>query len=219
MKKTNLLLLSSILALSLAGCSSTPTKTASAEKAADCVFPNSDKAAPGWICDGPVEGVKVGAMGAAIKTEAGFDFMRQMAAASARVQLAQNLHSQVQNMIKKYAEVTGVGKSETVDRVNTLVTKEITNETLQGTKIVKSITGPDGTLYVYVGMDDAVVREMTESAIKSSMHNDRAAWQKFQAKLGQDELAAAIAKQQLDKEKTKADQQAEEKPQVEKPKG
>lgn len=195
MSKTTNVVLVSILALGLAACG-TPPKV---EKAPECVFPGSREAAPLWVCDAPVEGMTVGAVGSAAKSGAGLEFMKQMAATAARVQLAQNMKVQVQNMIKQYAETTGAGSKETVDQVNTSVTKQITDQTLQGTKIFRSIQAPDGTMYVLVGLDEASAQKLTESAVKTSMGNDQALWQQFKAQKGQDELAADIAKQKLER--------------------
>ncbi len=194
MSKITNMLLTSVIALGVAACSSAPAKV---EKMAECVFPGSDKEAPLWVCDAPVEGMTVGAVGSSAKSDAGIAFMKQMAATEARVQLAQNMKVQVQNMIKQYAETTGAASAETVDRVNTSVTKQITDQTLQGTKIFRSIVGPDGTMYVLVGLDEAGAQKLTETAVKTSMNNDQAAWQQFKAQKGQDELAAEIAKQKV----------------------
>ena len=142
-------------------------------------------------------------MGSAAKSDAGLDFMRQMAATGARVQLAQSMKVHVQDLITMFAETTGAASKETVDRANKSVIKLITDQTLQGTKIMKSITGPDGTLYVLVGLDTAGAQQLTEAAIKTSMGNDQAAWQQFRAQKGQDELATDIAKQKMEFEKQK----------------
>jgi LPP20 lipoprotein len=192
-KITNVLLMS-VVALGVAACATPPAKV---EKVAECVFPGTDKAAPVWVCDAPVEGMTVGAVGSAPKSDAGIAFMKQMAATDARVQLAQNMRVQVQNMIKQYAETTGAASKETVDRVNTSVTKQITDQTLQGTRIFRSIVAPDGTMFVLVGLDDQAAQQLTENAVKTSMNNDQAAWQQFKAQKGQDELAADIAKQKV----------------------
>jgi hypothetical protein len=164
------------------------------EDVADCVFPDAPtEPAPGWICDEPVEGVEVSAVGVAEKSAAGNSFMKNMAATDARVQLAQSMKVHVQNMVKQYAETTGAADSETVDKVNTSVTKQITDETLVGTKIYKQRTSPNGALYVLLGMDASVAASVTENALKTSMNNDKALWQQFKAQKGQDELAASIA--------------------------
>ncbi|MDH5216665.1 MAG: LPP20 family lipoprotein [Gammaproteobacteria bacterium] len=161
----------------------------------DCVFPDAPEvAAPGWVCDQPIKGIEVSAVGSAEKSGAGHDFMKQMAATSARVQLAQRMQVQVRNMIKQYAETTGAASSETVDKVNTSVTKQITNESLVGTKILKTRSSPKGTLYVLIGMDEKNVMQSAQEALRTSMNNDQALWQQFKAQKGQDELAADIAK-------------------------
>jgi hypothetical protein len=165
-------------------------------KVAECTFPGSTVEAPGWVCDQPVPGVSVGAVGSTQKSAAGMSFMREMAATSARAELARQMKVQVQGMIKQYAETTGAGDAETVDRVNTSVTKQITNESLAGTKIMRSIQAPDGTLYVLVGLDESTRQALVKAAVNTSLNNERAAWQQFRAKKGFEELADDIAKQQ-----------------------
>lgn len=183
----------SALAISilLAACGSDEVKLAEP----DCVFPDATSAdAPGWVCDQPVEGVPVSAVGVADKSAAGHSFMKNMAATDARVQLAQAMRVHVQNMVKQYAETTGAADTETVDKVNTSVTKQITDETLIGSKIFKTRTSPNGALYVLLGMDASATAAAAENALKTSMNNDSALWQQFKAQKGQDELAASIAK-------------------------
>lgn len=178
------------MATLLTACAGDDVKQA----APDCVFPDApETVAPGWICDEPVEGVEVSAVGAAEKSAAGHSFMKNMAATDARVQLAQAMKVHVQNMVKQYAETTGAADSETVDKVNTSVTKQITDQTLAGTKIFKTRVSPNGTLYVLLGMDASAAAQSTQNALRTSMNNDQALWQQFKAQKGQDELAAAIA--------------------------
>ena len=193
-KLTNVLLIS-VISLGLAACETNPPAKA---KVADCVFPGTQDAAPGWICDEPVEGVEVSAVGVAEPTQAGEGFMKQMAQTDARVQLAQRVKVHIANMVKQYAETTGAGKDETVDRVNTSVTKQITDQDLVGSKIYKSRVGTNGKMYVLVGIDAAQATKITEAAVKTSMNNDRALWQKFQAGKSQNEMAEDIAKQKLE---------------------
>jgi LPP20 lipoprotein len=190
MKKAAYLIAGVALSAFLTGCGEKKK-----EEVADCVFPDAPgTAAPGWVCDEPVSGVEVSAVGSADKSGAGHDFMKTMASTSARVQLAQNMKVQVRNMVKQYIETTGAADSETVDKVMTSVTKQITNETLVGTKIFKTRTSPSGALYVLVGMDEASVQQATKKAVKTSMKNERALWQQFKAQKTQDELAAEISK-------------------------
>lgn len=190
MKKVGHLIAGVALSVLMVGCAEEKK-----EAVPDCVFPDAPgTAAPGWVCDEPVEGVEVSAVGSAQKSGGGHDFMKQMAATSARVQLAQNMKVQVRNMVKQYIETTGAADSETVDKVMTSVTKQITNETLVGSKIFKTRTSPNGSLYVLLGMDEASVQKATQKAVKTSMKNERAMWQQFKASKSQDEMAAEISK-------------------------
>lgn len=183
------------LGLVIGGCSSKPEQPQVLTPVAECAYPGTTAAAPLWICDAPVEGYDITAVGAKEKTAAGVQFQKDQAAASARVALASRMKIQVQNMIKQYAETTGAGDSETVDQVSTSVSKLITNETLVGTKIIRSSFAPNGTAYVLVALAPAEVQQIAEQSLKTSMNNEKALWQKFQAGKAQDELAAEIAKQ------------------------
>ena len=186
------LLLTAALATLLTACSSNNTK----DDMADCVFADgSNQPAPAWVCGAPVDDVDLAAVGYADKSAAGPNFMKQMAATAARVELAQVMQVEVQNMIKQYAETTGTADSETVDQVNSSTTKQITNQSLVGSKIYRQMPTPSGGMVVLVGLDADTVNTLAEQALKTSMNNERALWQKFQAEKSFDELADEISKQ------------------------
>ncbi len=182
----------------LTGCAG-PSAADKTKAAAPCVWPGTTQTAPGWTCDEPVEGVEVSAVGIYEKTAAGLQFQKDQATAAGRVVLAQQMRVHVTNMIKQYAEATGAGSAETVDKVNTSVSKVITDQVLEGSKVFRSAVSPNGAMYVLVGFDPKLAARKTEDAIKTSMNNDRALWQQFKAKQAQDELAAAIAAGQAPK--------------------
>ena len=181
----------------LAACSSSPERSGSSALA-DCVYPDgSDKAAPGWICDEPVAGVSVSAVGIAGPTKAGPSFQKDTATADARGKLVEQFQVQVDKMVKSYLGTTGIGDSETVDSVSQSVLKTVSSDTLYGSKVFKSRVGPDGSMYVLVGLDENATREAAAQAVASSMNNDNALWQQFQAQQGFDELKESIANQQV----------------------
>lgn len=181
--------------LALTGCGSEPKKPQQAVY--DCVFPGSDKPAPAWICDAPVEGVAVSAVGIAEPSKAGLSFMKDMAAADARGRLAEQLKVRVEKMVKRYLGSTGTTSAEVVDKVASSTTKTISDQTLIGSKVLKSRMGPNGKLYVLVGLDKDSVSQITEQAVRSSMNNQEALWQQFKAKQSFDEMAKEIAKQSV----------------------
>ena len=181
--------------LVVSGCSSEPKKEASQAAVNECVFPGSDQAAPAWVCDAPVEGVAVSAVGIAEPSKAGISFMKDMAAADARGRLAEQLKVRVEKMVKRYLGSTGTTKAEVVDKVASSTTKTITDQTLIGSKVLKSVMGPNGRLYVLVGLDKASVAKITEQAVRTSMKHQSALWQQFKAKQSFDEMAKEIAQQ------------------------
>ena len=193
--KPSLSLLPVFSALFLISCSSTP-EAPPPERVTDvieCSYPdNPSQAAPEWVCNEALDGYEVAAVGVTEKSKAGIAFMEQIAATNARVKLAQQIRVQVQNMVKTFLETTGSGDSETVDRANTSVTRQITDESLAGSKVVKKITNKLGTLYVLVAIDETEFNSLTSDALSTSMDNDNALWQQFRAQQSQQELQDAI---------------------------
>lgn len=161
----------------------------------DCVFADgSNQAAPDWVCGAPLEGVALSAVGYSEKSAAGPNYMKQMAATAARVELAQVLSVDLQNMVKQYVETTGAGDAETVDRVNSVVTRQVTEQKLIGSKVVRQMPTPTGGLVVLVGLNPAEAEEAAEGILRSSMRNEAALFQKLEAEKSFDELAAEIVK-------------------------
>lgn len=186
----------SILAASLvlAACSKDVVNTPVAA-VPDCVFADgSNQAAPEWVCGAPVDGVELSAVGYSEKSAAGANYMKQMATTAARVELAQVLSLDLQNMVKQYVETTGAGDAETVDRVNSVVTKQITEQTLIGSKVIRQMPTPTGGLVVLVGLDPSQAEGIAESILRTSMRNEAALFQKLEAEKSFDELASEIAK-------------------------
>ena len=192
------LLLAAAPVVFLAACASGP-QPAPAAAVPDCVFPDgSGEPAPGWICDEPVPGVAVSAVGVYGPTRAGISFQKTQAAGDARGKLAEQFQVQVDKMVKSYLGTTGIGDSETVDSVSQSVLKTVSSETLYGSKIFKSRVGPDGSMYVLVGLDEENTRQAAAQAVENSMSKDQALWQEFKAQQGFDEMAEAISNQPIE---------------------
>ncbi len=162
----------------------------------DCTYPDSPEvAAPSWVCDAPVEGVEVSAVGSFRATKAGPAFQKTQATAAARNALAASMKVHVKQLVKNYVESTGVGDDETVDAVSSDVSKQVTNETLYGTKVFRTITNPQTrTMYVLVGMSPENSIRGAQEAMKTSYKNDKAMWQKFMSNKAHEDLDAEIEK-------------------------
>ena len=105
MNKAAYLLAGVAMSALLAGCGDTK------EEVADCVFPDAPgTAAPGWVCDEPVEGVEVSAVGSADKSGAGHDFMKQMAGNEYGQPVALNPSTQERENLPRSLRVHPVGR-------------------------------------------------------------------------------------------------------------
>ena len=145
--------------------------------------------APKWTCVPMVEGAYAG-VGIAQKSAAGMGHMKKVALANGRSDLAQQIKSQVKDKIETFTRTTGVGDNETVDQVNTAVSKQIAKVDLQGSKMIDSWTAPSGALYLLVTVPEATVNGEVKNAVKTSFKNDQALWQQFQSKQALESLDA-----------------------------
>jgi hypothetical protein len=98
-------------------------------------------------------------------------------------------------MVKNFTQATGVGDDQTVDKVSAQVSKQIANETLNGSRQKDIWMSPCNELYVLVVLDPATVQEYAKQAVQSSYKNDQALWQQFQAKKAYEELDQEIQKE------------------------
>jgi hypothetical protein len=150
--------------------------------------------APAWVLSPELEG-GLAATGSAKVGIAGMQFAKTEAMASGRDELARILGLKVKNMVKNFTQATGVGDDQTVDKVSAQVSKQIANETLNGSRQKDIWMSPCNELYVLVVLDPATVQEYAKQAVQSSYKNDQALWQQFQAKKAYEELDQEIQKE------------------------
>ena len=170
--------LAGILAATITGCGGAAPEP---EAEFDNRCKQENVLAPKWTCVPMVEGAYAG-VGIAQKSAAGMGHMRRVALANGRSDLAQQIKSQVKDKIETFTRTTGVAEGETVDQVNTAVSKQIAKVDLQGSKGVDAWTAPSGSLYMLVTVPEATVNGEVKAAVKTSFKNDQALWQQFQAK-------------------------------------
>jgi hypothetical protein len=167
--------LACLIAATISGCGAQP------EPEFDNRCKQENVLAPKWTCIPMVEGAYSG-VGISQKSAAGMGHMRRVALANGRSDLAQQIKSQVKDKIETFTRTTGVGDGETVDQVNTAVSKQIAKVDLQGSKGVDTWTAPSGTLYMLVTVPESTVNGEVKKAVRTSFKNDEALWQQFQSK-------------------------------------
>ncbi len=168
MRKLICVLLASTLLLGLNARSATVGVTPKAQKTKKCLFPKSKKRAPAWVCDTRKENLTLAAVGSFHKSDAGTEFMEQMATADARAKLVRQLNLPLQRTIA----ASGVASSNAAKPDNELISK-ISDETLQGTKVLKKAYGPRGKLYVLIGFDAAESQKLQESISAAYLQQKR----------------------------------------------
>lgn len=185
-------------AIGIAGCAtSSQIADNTMMPEAECVFPHTNQSAPNWICDESVPGLAVSAVGIAERTKGGVAFQKDLAGASAMGQLADQFKVQADKMVKQYLGSTGVGDAETIDTAAESVIKTVSSVALSGARRYKSRTGPEGRMYILMGLDSENTAKAVETTILTSMRNEKAAWQRFLAEKSFAELAKEIASQQV----------------------
>jgi ribosomal protein S20 len=169
------------------GCASTPSGIPEVDDLED---------APSWVLDGgSSEDDGAAAVGSAKIGRAGMNFARTEAMAYARDELARQLGLKVKNMVKNFAQTTGIGDKETVDKVSSQVSKQVTNETLSGSKQKEMWISPGNDLYLLVSIDGDSLRNSVKNSVRTSLKNQEALWQQFQAKKANEELDKEIEKE------------------------
>jgi len=152
---------------------------------------------PEWVLVPPEGGIS--GVGSAKVGPAGMQTARIEAAANARDEISRTLNVRVKNMIKNFTETTGVGDAQTVDKVFTNVSKQVSKVDLSGSQIKKVfLDEKNNELHVLVAVNPEVVTQVTDAmkhAAITSMRNEQALWQKFQAKKGHEELEKEIEKE------------------------
>lgn len=150
--------------------------------------------APAWVIDPSMEGGLTG-LGSAKIGAAGMSFARTESMAVARDEIARTMSVKVKNMFKNFTQQTGIGDDQTVDKVATNVSKQVASQTLSGTKAKNTWISPCNELYILVVLDPESVQEAVKKQVQTSLRNEKALWQQFQAKKAHNELDAEIEKE------------------------
>jgi hypothetical protein len=186
--KTSLLLGCTLLFI---GCSSKEApKPTTPQVSGECIIQNSE--APKWVCTGGDIKDYITAVGSAKPTPLGFSFQRSEAMAIARDEIAKQLQIKIKNMFKNFMATTGAN-TDSVEKATEYVSKQLTKQTLTGSKQLNMWIAPDKTLFVLVGVP--LNAQKVKEVIKTSLGNKEALWQKHLAEKSQKELDEAIEKE------------------------
>ncbi|QCT95109.1 hypothetical protein FE773_07870 [Caminibacter mediatlanticus TB-2] len=152
-----------------------------------CIIENQN--APSWICRPEDTKEYITAVGSAEKTNLGFSFQQTEAVAAARDALARRISVKVKNIFKRYESNTGVKGNLVSEKVVTNVSKQLSNLTLNDSKILNTWQSKNGTLYVLVGMPKANIKKAFYQSIKKyESQNEKAniEWNKLDKEINKE---------------------------------
>jgi hypothetical protein len=168
-------------AMLLAGCSGTGKKIDN--EALEEEFDN----APQWVLTGYMEET-TSAVGSARIGKGGLQFARTEALAKGRDELARQVSVKVETLVNNFAQQTGIGNNQMLDAFSKQVSRQITDETLAGSRQKDIWISPSSDVYVLVIMDNEQIKDAVRREMTSSYRQDEARWQEFKAKNGAAEL-------------------------------
>jgi hypothetical protein len=185
-------LLASALVIGLIGCANTKPKKENDFNA--CIRDGAK--APKWVCaPTQIEG-GITAVGIAMPNAANDEqFQLDEAMAAARDALARRISIKVKNMFKQFKATTGTGANQTYEKATEEVSRQVAYQVLNGSRLLNSWQSPSGKLYVLVGIPKETAVKSVKKAIKTSLKNNEALYQKFLAKKAQEELDKEIEKE------------------------
>ena len=175
-----------ILALALcgmlaAGCSPV------AKKIDNEALEEEFKNAPEWVLTGHLKET-TSAVGSAKIGKGGLQFARTEALATGRDELARQVSVKVETLVNNFAQQTGIGDDQMLDAFSKQVSRQITDETLAGSRQQDIWISPSADVYVLVVMDNEQIKTAVRRQMVSSYRQDDARWQEFKAKNGAEEL-------------------------------
>lgn len=150
--------------------------------------------APEWVLTGHETGV-FSAVGSAKIGKPGMQFAKTAALAQARDELARQLSVKVRSLVNNFVQQTGLGDDQLVDRLGKQVSKQVTNETLSGSRQKDVWISPSSELYVLVYMEINAIKQSVRNQVITSYKNKEAEWQMFKAQNASEELDQEIEKE------------------------
>lgn len=186
MKTKIILSLAWTLVLMMSGCSTKePTLTSQQIK-------NEFADAPKWVLNATLE-QGLSASGSALVGKAGTQFAITEAEANARVQMARQIEVKVSALLKTFTQQTGVKDGQTVDKVISDVSKQLTQQDVVGTKRKDMWISPSGELWVLMIATPETINDL-KITVASSFGNASAHYQQEQAAKAQAELNSELDK-------------------------
>jgi hypothetical protein len=195
MKKINKAILLCLGAALTVGCSTLDEQQEALNLDQTCKFNGSNEKAPDWVCTGN-HGSLITGRGSYDRNNASENLSFQIAQQRARADLARKLALNLKTSLNDYESVTGSEFSERLEQHVQGISKSELEMPIEGSRVYASVSGPDGTLYVLVGIDEEMAKQNKRRFVKSSFRDAEALWTKSEADKAYQQLEALLDKTQ-----------------------
>lgn len=148
--------------------------------------------APDWVI-AKHEGENFSAVGSAHIGKGGVQFARTEALSNARSELARQVSVKVQGLVNTFAQQAGLGDEQNLDAFSKQVSKQVTDETLAGSREKDMWISPSEDIYILAILEKAEVKESVRRQVLSGARQGSVRWQE-QVKDANAELDAEIEK-------------------------
>jgi hypothetical protein len=148
--------------------------------------------APEWVI-AKAGGDDFSAVGSAHIGKGGIQFARTEALSNARSEVARQVSVKVRGLVNTFAQQAGLGDEQTLDAFSKQVSKQVTDETLAGSRETDMWISPSEDIYVLATLSKTDVKESVRRQVLSGAPQGDARW-KEQAEAANAELDAEIEK-------------------------
>lgn len=171
------------LMLTLGGCGSKHMDNEAMEQE----FEN----APEWVLLGHDKDL-FSAVGSARIGKSGLQFARTAAVAHARDELARRLNVKVHSLVNNVTSQMGMGDGQMADQMGKQVSRQVADETLNGSWQKDVWISPSSDIYALVVMDKDAVKASVRNRMISALRENEDQWEKFRSRDGEQSLDKEI---------------------------
>ncbi len=180
--------------LLLAGCGATNNVTTPQTTVItpECVFADApEKAAPLWVCDVPIEGYALSAVGFSEKKPS--QAMTTAAATTqARAKMSEHFATTVSQLFTDYQKSLETQEESKFIIDTDLVRETVSSMTLFGSKVIRTLTSPTQGQYVVIALDESTYKANAEKVFAALVDENAEMKQLFDSEQARERLLSMI---------------------------
>jgi len=163
-----------LLSIFLAGCGASKPD----------IYKSADS--PSWFLVPPIEANFLYGVGMAKKQNPSLS--KKTATTRARAEVSQSVSVKVSTLMKDFMQESGMGENAQATELTESISKQVSNNVLNGSVIKEAFSAKDGTIYILVELPLQAVNNETLKAVKK----DESLFNEFKATKGFNDLEQSV---------------------------